>query len=154
MNVPAGEISTFLAAVGHEATDDDLMIRLIELLRPAPFDEEDLDDGSGTMSTWWTYNSIGVQLRWTRRVLVVAFLTCQATEGIEREVYPRPLFESFANTATRSEIVNSLGAPDATGNYGGPWIRYEVGGRNLHFSFFEEDDTLAQVGVQPTSLEY
>ncbi len=148
MTTPEGEIRTFLAAVGHgpEATKD--IASLVTLLVDEQPEKEQIDE-----STYWSYADTGVELEWIGPVLRTAHLFVVGDADHGYAPYPRDLFQGFANDAARDQVVAVLGAPEASGDAAGGWIRYVIDGTSLHFSFDEDTDTVTMitVGVPLTS---
>lgn len=145
--VPHGEIYTFIEAVGHSPREGKTASLDILKLLTIDFESETMDLGDGQPSTYWSFYEAGAVLTWKRQILLSTELYVQGDPDNGFNPYPRRLFESFGNDATRAEIEARLGVPDTTGQWNGEWIRYDnVNETELRFEF-DENNRLWSVGV-------
>lgn len=141
---PRGEIGRFLSAVGLTARDGDVIPDLISHIA-APFETDSVRE-AGVTWTYWMFHSVGTELVWVKKRLAGATLYVQGSATAGYRPYPRPLFADFKNEADQATVVDALGTPSATGDWNGPWIRYDQPQRQLRFEF-DEADTIWTVSV-------
>ncbi|GAA2175367.1 hypothetical protein GCM10009846_24960 [Agrococcus versicolor] len=128
-----GEIAAMLRVLGLPQGHGDVLDAIALAGRPGEVDGFLRDDG--TTADYLVLRSVGTELRWIDGALASVLIRTQPEEGYGTHPRPHALIDGLSATATRQEVRDALGAPEASAPR---WDRYRVEGGYVLFRFADE----------------